>query len=288
MIPRACVWLVLSALAGLAAGSLPAVSSSDELVRRANAALRQGDLAAAERLYAAAAELATDPGLVAFNRGAAAFARGDFREAEVLYAQVLADAECPPERAARAWFNRGTALLRRGGTAAVYRSAVACFERCLESPAADAPLRADARFNLELAKLLWDQARRAEGRRDSPNSNPPPEDPDRDPPPSTGRPPPSDPHSGPLDPQTRAGDGPGTPPTPGPDPSATPPPSAASRPAPGGTPHPPDLEDRATLQPLSPEDTRRHLRDIAARLRHDRRALLRTLYGPPQAGIFDW
>lgn len=287
MTPRACVWLVPFVLAVLTAGSPPA-DLPDDLIRRANAALRQGDPTTADQLYAAAAELATDPGLVAFNQGAAAFARGDFREAEVLYARALADAECPPERAARAWFNRGTALLRRGGTAAVYRSAVACFERCLESPAADAPLRADARFNLELAKLLWDQARRAEGRRDGPNTPPPPEDPDRDPPPSTGRPPRPEPASGSPDPRSRPGDGPGILPPPGPDPSAPPLPSAGSRPAPGGTPHPPDLEDRATLQPLSPEDTRRHLRDIAARLRHDRRALLRTLYGPPQPGIFDW
>ena len=61
---------------------------------------------------------------------------------------------CPADRAARAWYNRGTCLVRRGGAAAVYRSAISCFDRCLESPVADAPLKANARQNLQKALSL--------------------------------------------------------------------------------------------------------------------------------------
>ena len=42
------------------------------------------------------------------------------------------------------------------------------------------------------------------------------------------------------------------------------------------------------MQPLSPEDTREHLRRTAERLRKDRRDLLRTIYPPEQPGVRDW
>src|SRR5262249_59336214 len=133
---------------------------------------------------AAAEERTGAPGLVAFNRAAVLFQKEDFRDAEVHYARVLEDAACPPERAARAWYNRGTCLLRRGTSPAVYRSAIACLEHCLDSPAADEPLKADARHNLELAKLLWNEARKTAAKPDTPNENrPPEEEPPNTPPP---------------------------------------------------------------------------------------------------------
>ena len=49
------------------------------------------------------------------GRVALHFAKNEFREAERAYKRVLDDPECPPERRAKAWFNRGTSLLRRGG-----------------------------------------------------------------------------------------------------------------------------------------------------------------------------
>src|SRR4051812_28791754 len=116
-----------------ACGVAAAMPQADDLIREANAAFLRDDVAAADRLYAAAEERTADPGLVAFNRAAVLFQKGEFRDAELQYARVLDDRACPPERAARAWFNRGTCLVRRGGTAAVYRSAIACFERCLAS-----------------------------------------------------------------------------------------------------------------------------------------------------------
>lgn len=173
--------------------AVAAAQPAEELVRRANAAVLAGDPAAAEPLYAAAAERTPDPGLVAYNTAAVRFAQGRYYDAEVLYARALDDRACPPARAARAWFNRGVCLLKRGGDAAAFRSAVACFEHCLDSPGADAPLQADARRLLELAKLLWADAARKAAKPENPNT-PPPED-------APGPPPPQPPGGSADDPQ---------------------------------------------------------------------------------------
>ena len=93
-----------------------------------------------------------------------------YSEAAKHYYWVLNDAACPPERARRAWFNRGTSLLRQpGATMAVYRSAIACLERCLDSKVADAPLRWRA-YNLKLAKLLWNEARKKDNEKTAPTA----------------------------------------------------------------------------------------------------------------------
>lgn len=151
-------------------------------IRAGNAAVARGELAAAVAHFAAAEELTTDPGLVAFNKGAASFLRGDWREAEAGFTRSLDDRACPPERRAKALYNRGSCLIRRGGLHEL-RAAIDSFERCLASPAADAALAADARHNLELAKLLWNEARAREKKRPTPNDPPeappdPPSQPD--------------------------------------------------------------------------------------------------------------
>ncbi len=94
----------------LVAAAPPHSDTPEELIRRANDAFRSGDTDAADKLYAAAEERTADPGLVAFNRAAVLFERGAFREAEKHYDRVLDDAACPAERAAKAWYNRGTCL----------------------------------------------------------------------------------------------------------------------------------------------------------------------------------
>ena len=48
-------------------------------------------------------------------------------------------------------------------------SAIACFDRSLDAIVADEPLKADARHNLELAKLLWAEANKKAAKPDSPN-----------------------------------------------------------------------------------------------------------------------
>ena len=138
-------------------------TTASESVRKANASLARGDLDEDNRLYEAAEVVSADPGLVAFNRATVLFQGGNYADAARYYQLVLNDGACPPERAAKAWYNRGTSLLRQqGATTTTYRSAIACLERCIDTDAADAPLKANAAYNLRLAKLLWNDARKKE------------------------------------------------------------------------------------------------------------------------------
>src|SRR2546422_531830 len=69
----------------------------------------------------------------------------------------------------------------------LHRVAILCFEGCLDAGLGDAKLTDDAKHNLELAKLLWAQARVKDAAPDRPNDPPPEEAPDRPPPkPDTG------------------------------------------------------------------------------------------------------
>jgi tetratricopeptide (TPR) repeat protein len=256
------------------------------LVRRANAAFRAGDAEAADSLYAAAEERAADPGLVAFNRAAVLFERGQFRDAERHYDRVLADVACPPERSAKAWYNRGTCLLKRGGSMGVYRSSVACFENTLDSPAADEPLKADARHNLELAKLLWLEEAKKEQKKDppSPNDNTPPEEQHR---------PQPEPQQQPGTQEMNPGreNTAGTAPKPG---SQAVQQADGSKPSPteqnvaGNNPNLPVPKDEGDVQPLSPDDARAYLKETSKRRKRELRALLETLYGPDRVDVRDW
>lgn len=280
---RCAAGLLLLTTAAVLAASDPAADQ----IRRANAAVLAGDPAGADPLYADAAERTTDPGLVAYNTAAVRFGQGRFYDAEVLYARTLDDRACPPGRVARAWFNRGVCLLRRGGDAAVYRSAVACFERCLEAPGADDPLRADARHHLELAKLLWADAARKAARPENPNTPTPEEAPE--PPPQ----PPGGPEPDPLpDPNGKEGSpGPTDPRVvkqPGATPTREPGHKAAEQPAAGANPRLQPLPDDDQARPLTPEDARAYLRQTEDRLRRERQGLLRAVSGPDRPGVRDW
>jgi tetratricopeptide (TPR) repeat protein len=108
----------------LMSGAAPVESSAEDLIRRANAAFERDDLTEAERLYQSAETVTNDPGLIAFNRAAVLFQRAQIGQPE-LYAEAaksfswaLSDAAIPPERAARAWYNRGTCLMRQPGATA--------------------------------------------------------------------------------------------------------------------------------------------------------------------------
>ncbi|MBM3981246.1 MAG: hypothetical protein FJ304_13345 [Planctomycetes bacterium] len=286
----ALLFATLAAPVLSAAAPLPP-DAPDELIERANAALRAGEVARADKLYAAAEERATDPGLVAYNRAAVHFERKQYREAERDYDRVLDDAACPPARAARAWYNRGTCLLHRGGTLDVYRAAVACFENALDNPAADADVRDRAPHNLELAKLLWNEKRKeaAKPEEESPNKKPPPEEtkqprkePDKQPggadnpdeiDPATGKPVPKQ----------------GTQPQPPmPPPKDDKKPNTDGQNVAGNNTNLPVLEDRDQPQQLTPEEARKYLHDTAARRKRERHALLESLYGPDRPGVRDW
>jgi tetratricopeptide (TPR) repeat protein len=294
-IRRAAVALLPLSILLLAAAAAPSEPDAEELIRRANAAFERNELAEAERLYGEAEVLTADPGLVAFNRATVLFQRAErshpelYSEAARGYALALSDPACPPERAARAWYNRGTCLLRQpGATMAVYRSAIACLERCLELDVADPPLRANAAYNLKLAKLLWNEARRKEKKEGSPNDDIPPEDPRSEHPPEHS--PGIDQHAGNQEP----GEG-----NAGAETSKMMPQHAAAtavkgamRPGaaqdPGASGKLQQIEDLRDLRSLNPEETRQELHRTAERLRRDRQIMRMTLYGAERTGLHDW
>ena len=259
----------------------PLHESAESAVRAANAAFKNKDTEAAEKLYAAAEEKTADPGLVAFNKATLLFQKDDFRDAELHYRRAIRDKACPPERLAKAFFNCGTCLVRRGGSAGVYRSAVECFEKCLDLDQSE-PAPALVRENLELAKLLWAEANKKDAKPKNPNE--PVEDDFQNPPPQ----PPANEQGGSTEPN-------------GTNETATQPkveqvqgaaPNGGAKqtdaPQPGNKSNLPQLKDEDAMQPLTADDTREYLRRAAERLKKDRQAMLGTLYGPDRPGVKDW
>jgi tetratricopeptide (TPR) repeat protein len=254
-----------------------------EAIEQGLSAFARGDLAAAETVFQQAAESTNDPGLVAFNQAVVAFHQGHFRIAEQGFTCCLADDLIPPDRKVLALYNRGVCWLKLGKTAANYRAAIADFSAVLTSPEGAPELLADARHNLELAKLFWAQAvadqprpEPGDGRGDAP-----PGDPDRNEhrrdapspeanPPGTGRE----------------------------NPNATPQPSESSplgekplqltRQLQPGRGNRPVLDDHEKVTPLSPAETRQYLQQIAERLERDRITQSRLLTGTEQPHVLDW
>jgi hypothetical protein len=161
--------VVLSLVAVLLVAASPRDDrSSHDLICAGNAAVGRGEWADADALFAAAEERTADPGLVAFNRAAVFFHRRQFDLAEQHYTRSLDDADAPPDRRANALYNRGVCLVKQGGLTKL-RTAIDSFERCLAVAPADPVLVADAKHNLELAKLLWVEARAKERKKPLPN-----------------------------------------------------------------------------------------------------------------------
>lgn len=279
---RAALFLLIVLLIAAAPPSDP----PDDLVRRANDALRAGNVAEADKLYAAAEERTADPGLVAFNRAAVLFEQNLYSQAERYYDRVLEDAACPPERAARAWYNRGTCLLNRGGSADVYRAAVACFENALDSPAADQEVRDRAPHNLELAKLRWNDERRknAKPNEQSPNDKPPPEQDQQSRPDSNKNDNGQEPDNADGKPGTQKS---GQQPQPGQPTKGDAPKGANEQNVPANNPNLRVLKDDQDVQKLSPEEAREYMKEAAKRRKRELHTLLETLYGPDRAGARD-
>jgi len=151
-------WLVPAALAIVSAGPS---RHPEDLVRQGNAAFARAEYEQALKLYEQAEERATDPGLLAFNEGAALYRAGRTREAELHYRCALEGAS--GSRQARALHDLGNCLLRQavGSDVKGLAEALGCYEACLVHADADPALRASAARNLELARLLWHQARQA-------------------------------------------------------------------------------------------------------------------------------
>ncbi len=260
----------------------PAADDPDMRLRAAQSALLKGDDAEAARLYEGAGERSRDPGLIAFNLASIHFRKGEFREAELQFNCALDDADAPPARRARALYNRAVCRLRRGGLPQ-YRAAIEGFERCLAAEGVDADLARDAEHNLELAKLLWLEARAKVSAPPRPNEVPP------DPPPE------------PMPPKPQMGieklpDQIGT------DPNGTPKPGAidprTGKPkgenatgtdkTVGGRGNLPVNADWAGWHPQDAAEARDYLRQLGARLAKDRRELLDSTAPPEQPHVKDW
>lgn len=277
-------WRILLGVAvsgGLVAATPFVDQSSEELLRQGNEAFLRDDLDAAEHFYKLAEERTGDPGLVAFNKATVLMQKGEVRDAELHYLRALDDQAAPPERRAKALYNRGVCLLARGGGVGVYRSAIACFEQALDLLSLADPLAADARHNLELAKLIWNKAREKEQKKPLPNE-PPPDVPD---------PPDSEPEKTGSD-ANPGGDGKGPTSVKPEQLVGQPPfgkaPRSTNQKTPGAGNLPVQLDDANTVQPLTPEDTRAMLQKLAERLEQERKANARLVAGPERPHVRDW
>jgi tetratricopeptide (TPR) repeat protein len=250
-------------------------------VRQANAAFERGEFDLALKLYGQAEERITNPGLVAFNKAAALYRTGEFRDAEVHYRRSLEEAT--GARRATMLFDLGNCLLMqsKGADAKLLRQAVDCYALCLREPETPEPLRADARYNLELAKQLWVKARQAR-----PNKEQGPDDPDE----KKNKPEPKTP-----DEKTPGGvePTPGQKPEPGTkaepvdknDPRQPIPVDAMQAPGSGNLPPVPDKDE---LTKMLPEDAARHLKRATERVLNERTKHRKDMAAKPSKVIDDW
>jgi len=168
----------LLALVPMVVGLLGAILVGDPLewVREGNAAFERGEFKQAEDFYGQAEERITEPGLLAFNRGVTAYRLGNYAAAEAFYRQCLCDAR--ERRRALALFGLANSLVRqsanRGADALV--EAIRSYRGALQYPELDADQVEDILHNLELAKLLWLEARPS-----SPDKPQPPDQPEHNP-----------------------------------------------------------------------------------------------------------
>jgi tetratricopeptide (TPR) repeat protein len=168
-------------------------SSIDDLIRSGNQAFEAKKYAEAVRLYQEAEVLATDPGLVAYNKAAAlyqmALAANTPSEAIVYYRGAEEHFRCAAEersapRHLLARFGLANSLLQgRAGDAGAIREAIRSYREVLTADGLDGALLDHARHNLGVAKLhlLRLEARKdprkpPEEQGDGDNKKPPRED----------------------------------------------------------------------------------------------------------------
>ncbi len=268
--------LLLLALVAAAPASAP----PDELVRRGNDAVGRQQYGEALKLYDRAEERATDPGLVAFDEGVAFYQQGNYAKAEAHFRLALPDAA--GRRRVCAAYNLAASLVQVAGDsdAAKLAEAVGLFEECLHGEAADEPLVADARHNLELAKMLWVRAKA----RPTPHKEKPPQE-DENPKPPPPKPEPAK--------QPGGEDGSASP-TKGSDRGARVTPEEGKEPikadgqkAPGAG-NLPVIPDRDELAPMSREEAEAHLREAVQKVLQEGRAYRQRSQKMPPAKVRDW
>jgi tetratricopeptide (TPR) repeat protein len=225
-----------------------------------DAAMMQGDYARALTQYARAAATTRDPGLVAYNQGIAYYRLGQHAEAEGAFRRAMEDDAAPPSRRARALLGLGNAMFKQAGDGNVtlLARAMAAYRACLEEAPTEPGLAQDARYNLELARMLWAKAHA---------KAPPTPGSKETPPPSTS---PKGSDENPLNLANGEGDGPGVGK------------GESKDGAKGGAQRILDqiynaknlttLPDDAVVNPMSPHDTAALLDQLRAKLARDRRA----------------
>jgi tetratricopeptide (TPR) repeat protein len=246
-----------------------------------NVAFQAGRYEEAIRCYTTAGERSRNPGRVAHNHAVALFDVGRYRDAERLFRCQLESARDADQRA-RALYDLGTCLLHAadGRDANRLAEAIDYLNRCTKIVGKDESVRANAQFNLELAKQQW--------RRIRTDAPPPPErDPNS-----------NDENSKPDQPDRNAGNEPGNQPgTPNNSgaPRAIPQPGRREGPQPTPTPERPPgagtmspIPDDDQLKPLPPNEARDLLRQAADRIVRERRALQRAGSGSDPRAFPDW
>jgi tetratricopeptide (TPR) repeat protein len=279
---------------GLLLGAAPPPSPR-ALLEQGDAALAAGDFTRAIELYEKAEPRTDEPGRVTFNLATAKYRRAlrdkdrkaaDLADAVQLYGCLLDKAE-PYRR--QALFGLANCLLEKAGDndADLVLAAITAYEQCVDR-ATDGPLVTDARHNLELAKLLLLQIRKAE---DEARSRPDQDPPNTEDPKNNKKPPPKpqgsqDPdhdrnHQGPG--QKPSGSGDRTQKNPGDRATETdePPPPGATR----GLPTVPEGPDQP---PLSAKDALEHLRQANERILRERHQHRLSIVKPPPEGVRDW
>jgi len=251
--------------------------------RLGNTAFADENYAEAVRCYAQAQDRDTEPGRVAFNYGSTLFRMGKYRDAERQF-RCAVESTGPRDRLARSLYNLGTCLLQSsdGKDARRLAEAVDCFARCLKLAGLSAEAAADARHNLELAKVLWRAARGTSAAPPENDTSHGDDDRPPDKPPETN--PGNDPGSQPGTPDPRGNDQ--AVPTPGAGVGPKPMP-VANQPHPGAGQMSPIPADQQA-QPLPPREARELLRQAGERIIRERRALQRAAAGTEARGYPDW
>lgn len=248
----------------------------DALLRQAAEALQRDEQNEALKLYELAAERSRDPGGVAYNLATVHYRLGHYREAQLHYRRCLEDAT--GWRRARALYGLGCALLQQGEDRDVELLQQACevLRLCREMKEAPADLQADATHNLELGRLLLEEARAKQVQ-----EKPRPPDPGGSQQPSGTR------NDEKGDSQPNGGDDPTqTHPEPGKstDPGATPR-QTKMQPLPGKGKLP--VLDTDRPQRLAPEDVAAYLRREVARIQRERESYELRRF-PPAGNFKDW
>lgn len=279
-------YLAVLLLLGLNFSKTPA---PEQLLEAGHAAFAHGDYAAAADLYERAETYSTEPARVAFYLAGAKYhltAKTEGTSPELLEAEKLYRCCLDPANSLRprALYGLGNCLLLKGGgrDAAGLRTAIVCFDQCLQSAGGDAALAADARHNREKARLLLLQFQPpAKGSQSDapPNEDEPPHPPRSDP---------RQPMPTPIGPQGQDGNSEGAPF----DGAVKPEDGSAegknnAPPSPGkGNLDP--IPDEVDVPPLSPHDAAEHLELAANKVLHERRTFHRRGERASDTKTKDW